>query len=82
VRRAYGALLERVVASFTNLHTRGVFKRMPEPRLMTLAATALTHYFVLYRAVSLDLLSVSPDSRAQREAFVRHCARMFVGAVN
>lgn len=81
VRRAFLGMLEKLQLVLRGLETRGASLKDVDPRHVLLSALALNHYFVLFKALSQDVLRVGDSETANREAWVRHCARMFGGLV-
>jgi hypothetical protein len=72
-------MLEKLQFVLRGLETRGASLKDVDPRHVLLSALALNHYFVLFKALSQDVLRVGDSETANREAWVRHCARMFGG---
>ena len=81
VRRAFLGLLEKLQLVLKGLESKGATLKDVDPRHVLLSALALDHYFVLFKALSQDVLKVGDGEAANREAWIKHCARMFGGLV-
>lgn len=81
VRRAFLGMLEKLQVVLKGLENRGAMLKDVDPRHVMLSALALDHYFVLFKALSQDVLKVGDTEQANVEAWVKHCTRMFGGLV-
>jgi TetR/AcrR family transcriptional regulator len=79
VRRAFLSMLEKLQVLLKGLEGKGAKLAGVDPRHVMLSALALDHYFILFKALSHDVLRVADDNAQNRDAWVRHCAKMFSG---